>query len=218
MTTPNCASGSETVEYLRPGRSGAEAAARQGAQGQRRDRGDDRRRRQRRPGPEGRAHRRRHGRAGHDVAAKPPRSCCSTTISPPSWTRCEWAGVRQHQKGDGLYLCHPRADRRHVADPGAFGWPLILLPVHIVFLELIIDPACSVVFEAESRGGGRDEPAAGEAGRAPVQQGDRGAEFAPGPQRSGDRPGRFYHYPIAVALPGLHRMERDLAARFRPGR
>ena len=28
--------------------------------------------------------------------------------------------------------------------------PLILLPVHIVFLELIIDPACSVVFEAEN--------------------------------------------------------------------
>jgi Ca2+-transporting ATPase len=28
-------------------------------------------------------------------------------------------------------------------------WPLILLPIHIVFLELIIDPACSVVFEAE---------------------------------------------------------------------
>jgi P-type Ca2+ transporter type 2C len=31
----------------------------------------------------------------------------------------------------------------------AFGWPLILLPVHIVFLELIIDPACSVAFEME---------------------------------------------------------------------
>jgi Ca2+-transporting ATPase len=28
-------------------------------------------------------------------------------------------------------------------------WPLVLLPIHIVFLELIIDPACSVVFEAE---------------------------------------------------------------------
>lgn len=27
--------------------------------------------------------------------------------------------------------------------------PLILLPVHIVFLELIIDPACSLIFEAE---------------------------------------------------------------------
>jgi len=33
--------------------------------------------------------------------------------------------------------------------PILFKWPLVLLPVHIVFLELIIDPACSVVFEAE---------------------------------------------------------------------
>jgi Ca2+-transporting ATPase len=33
--------------------------------------------------------------------------------------------------------------------PLIFGWPLIFLPVHIVFLELIIDPACSVVFESE---------------------------------------------------------------------
>ena len=33
--------------------------------------------------------------------------------------------------------------------PVVFQWPLVLQPVHIVFLELIIDPACSVVFEAE---------------------------------------------------------------------
>jgi Ca2+-transporting ATPase len=33
--------------------------------------------------------------------------------------------------------------------PVALGWPLVLLPVHIVFLELIIDPACSIAFEAE---------------------------------------------------------------------
>ena len=33
--------------------------------------------------------------------------------------------------------------------PLLFGWPLVLLPLHIVFLELIIDPASSVVFEAE---------------------------------------------------------------------
>lgn len=33
--------------------------------------------------------------------------------------------------------------------PVLFGWPIVLYPVHIVFLELIIDPACSVVFEAE---------------------------------------------------------------------
>jgi Ca2+-transporting ATPase len=29
------------------------------------------------------------------------------------------------------------------------GWPLVLLPVQIAFLQLIIDPACSIVFEAE---------------------------------------------------------------------
>lgn len=29
------------------------------------------------------------------------------------------------------------------------GYPLVFLPIHIVFLELIIDPACSVVFEME---------------------------------------------------------------------
>lgn len=34
--------------------------------------------------------------------------------------------------------------------PAIFNWPLVLLPVHIAFLELIIDPACSVVFEAEN--------------------------------------------------------------------
>ena len=33
--------------------------------------------------------------------------------------------------------------------PVLLGWPLILLPVHIVFLEFIIDPACTTVFEAE---------------------------------------------------------------------
>ena len=30
-----------------------------------------------------------------------------------------------------------------------FGGPVLLLPVHVVLLELIIDPACSLVFEAE---------------------------------------------------------------------
>ncbi len=34
--------------------------------------------------------------------------------------------------------------------PIIFGWPLILTPVHIAFLELIIDPVASIVFEAET--------------------------------------------------------------------
>jgi Ca2+-transporting ATPase len=33
--------------------------------------------------------------------------------------------------------------------PLFLDWPLVLSPVHIVFLELIIDPACSIAFEAE---------------------------------------------------------------------
>ena len=33
--------------------------------------------------------------------------------------------------------------------PVALGWPLLLMPIHIVLMELIIDPACSTVFEAE---------------------------------------------------------------------
>jgi Ca2+-transporting ATPase len=33
--------------------------------------------------------------------------------------------------------------------PVILGWPLVLMPLHIVFLEMVIDPACSIVFEAE---------------------------------------------------------------------
>ena len=33
--------------------------------------------------------------------------------------------------------------------PVLLKWPLVLLPIHIAFLHLIIDPACSIVFEAE---------------------------------------------------------------------
>lgn len=33
--------------------------------------------------------------------------------------------------------------------PALLNWPIILQPVHIVLLQLFIDPACAVVFEAE---------------------------------------------------------------------
>jgi Ca2+-transporting ATPase len=32
--------------------------------------------------------------------------------------------------------------------PVLLGWPLILMPIHILCLQLLIDPACSIVFEA----------------------------------------------------------------------
>ncbi len=34
--------------------------------------------------------------------------------------------------------------------PVLLNWPLALLPVHILFLELIIDPACTIIFEGEA--------------------------------------------------------------------
>ncbi len=33
--------------------------------------------------------------------------------------------------------------------PVLLGWPLVLMPAHILFLQLIIDPSCALVFEAE---------------------------------------------------------------------
>ncbi|WP_308920276.1 cation-translocating P-type ATPase [Janthinobacterium sp. J1-1] len=33
--------------------------------------------------------------------------------------------------------------------PVLLGWPMLLMPVHILFLQMVIDPACSIVFEAE---------------------------------------------------------------------
>jgi len=33
--------------------------------------------------------------------------------------------------------------------PVLLGWPMLLMPVHILSLQLVIDPACAVVFEAE---------------------------------------------------------------------
>jgi Ca2+-transporting ATPase len=33
--------------------------------------------------------------------------------------------------------------------PLLFGWPVAFFPLHVVFIEFVIDPACSVAFEAE---------------------------------------------------------------------
>lgn len=43
--------------------------------------------------------------------------------------------------------------------PLLFGLPLVFSPVHIAFLELLIDPVCSIVFEAEpEEGDGMNRP------------------------------------------------------------
>jgi len=66
-------------------------------------------------------------------------------------------------------------------------WPLILMPVHILFLELIIDPSCTLIFEAEAAES--DVPAAKSAGAAfrvalgldePAARGERAGHRAGG--------------------------------------
>lgn len=56
--------------------------------------------------------------------------------------------------------------------PTLLHWPALLLPVHIVLMELLIDPACSIVFEAEPEAPGTME-------RPPRPVND--SPFAPGP-------------------------------------
>ncbi|MHB8482520.1 MAG: cation-translocating P-type ATPase [Nitrospiria bacterium] len=34
--------------------------------------------------------------------------------------------------------------------PVMAGWPMMFAPIHVMFMEFIIDPACSIVFEAEA--------------------------------------------------------------------
>ena len=41
-----------------------------------------------------------------------------------------------------------------VGAPVLFGLPVLLAPVHIAFLELVIDPTCSIVFEADEADAG----------------------------------------------------------------
>ena len=78
--------------------------------------------------------------------------------------------VRAVRLGRGVYDNIRRAVRYilavHVPITGLallpllLGGPLVLAPLHVVFLELIIDPACSIVFE-------REPPAADAMQRAP---------------------------------------------------
>lgn len=34
--------------------------------------------------------------------------------------------------------------------PVLFGWPLLLFPLHVMFLEFVVDPTCSLVFESDT--------------------------------------------------------------------
>ncbi len=53
--------------------------------------------------------------------------------------------------------------------PTLMHWPLLLLPAQVVLFELIIDPACSIVFEAEPAAADLMERAPRPAGASPFE-------------------------------------------------
>ena len=69
--------------------------------------------------------------------------------SRPSWTPSAWAAnLRQSQEAMSYLLAVHVPIAGMSVLPLFFGWPLVLSG-HIVFLELVIDPTCSIAFEAE---------------------------------------------------------------------
>ena len=150
--------GGAARQRLRAHPARAEAAARHGLQGRRRSGGDDRRRRQRRAGAaRPRTSASRWAGAAPTSRARPPRWCCSRTISARS-SHAVRLGRRIY---DNIRNAMRYMIAVHVPIAGmsflplVFGWPVFLFPVHVVFLEFVIDPACSIVFEAERDRGGR---------------------------------------------------------------
>ena len=69
--------------------------------------------------------------------------------------------------------------------PVLLGWPMLLMPVHILFLQLIIDPACSVVFEAEPLEADAMTAPAASPGCAPVRCGGARARPVAGRRAAG---------------------------------
>jgi P-type Ca2+ transporter type 2C len=91
------------------------------------------------------------GERGTDVA----REAAAIVLLDDSFASIS-AAIRQGRRiYDNIYLATRFVFAVHIPvialalGPVLFHWPVLLLPVHIVVLELLIDPACSLFFEAE---------------------------------------------------------------------
>jgi Ca2+-transporting ATPase len=92
------------------------------------------------------------GERGTDVA----REAAALVLLDDSFARIV-AAIRQGRRIDGnirkatrfVFAVHVPIIALAMV-PTLLHWPVLLLPVHIVLLELLIDPACSIVFEAEA--------------------------------------------------------------------
>ena len=131
---------------------GAENPHRRRPAGRRRDRRDDRRRRERRAGADARRHRRRHGQGRHRRRPRGRRAwCCSTTTSPPSSPRCAKAAriydnIRKFVRF--IVTCNS-AEIWTIFLAPFLGLPLPLLPIQILWMNLVTDGLPGLALAAE---------------------------------------------------------------------
>ncbi len=139
-------------DRLRPHHAGAETPHRQCAEGQWRDRRHDGRRGQRRPSLKAAHIGIAMGGRGTDVA----REASSIVLLDDDFGSIVKAVRLGRRIYDNLRKAMGFIFAVHVPIAGLallpllFGLPIIFGPIHIAFLEMVIDPVCSLVFEAET--------------------------------------------------------------------
>jgi P-type Ca2+ transporter type 2C len=75
--------------------------------------------------------------------------CSTTTSSPSSAASVPEGASTATSKSLGFVLAVHVPIAGMAVLPIFFGWPMLFTAVHVVFLEMIIDPACSIAFEME---------------------------------------------------------------------
>jgi Ca2+-transporting ATPase len=138
-----------------------------------RDRGDDRRRRERRARAQARRYRRGDGHSAAPMSPRrPPISSFSTTTSPPSSRhpegRRQFANIRKFVR---YLLGSNSAEVIALAVNLVIGGPLVLLPVHILWINLLTDGVSAVALGLEAGRARADVRAAHGAGCAGPDQG-----------------------------------------------